>query len=81
MHRAGWRVAGVDLSAVAVAAAAQCNPGRCYQQADLLCLPLRSSSFDAGLDRSWRSLDVRCSVTAEPDPSWLRSTFNRAVTA
>jgi SAM-dependent methyltransferase len=51
LHRAGWRVVGVDLSAVAVAAAAQRNPGPCYLRADLRCLPLRSWSFDASLDR------------------------------
>jgi SAM-dependent methyltransferase len=51
LHRAGWRVVGVDLSAVAVATAAQRNPGPSYLRADLRCLPLRSSVFDAGLDR------------------------------
>jgi SAM-dependent methyltransferase len=51
LHRLGWRVVGVDLSPVAVAAAAQRNPGPCYLQADLLRLPLRSSTFDTGLDR------------------------------
>lgn len=51
LHRAGWRVVAVDLSAVAVATAAQRNPGPSYLRADLRRLPLRSSTFDAGLDR------------------------------
>ena len=41
----------VDLSPVAVAAAARRHPGPSFVQADLLRLPLPSSSFDAGLDR------------------------------
>ena len=51
LHLAGWRAAGVDLSPVAVAAAARRHPGPSFVQADLLRLPLPSSSFDAGLDR------------------------------
>jgi SAM-dependent methyltransferase len=41
----------VDLSPVALAAAAGRNHGPGYLQADLLRLPLRSSAFDACLDR------------------------------
>ena len=47
----GWRVVGVDLSPVAVAAAATLNPGPHYLRANLLSLPLQSSAFDAVLDR------------------------------
>jgi SAM-dependent methyltransferase len=47
----GWRVVGVDLSAVAVATAARLNPGPEYLRANLLRLPLQSSAFDAVLDR------------------------------
>lgn len=42
---------GVDLSPVAVAAAASLNPGPNYLRANLLRLPLQSSAFDAVLDR------------------------------
>ncbi|MGH9170298.1 MAG: class I SAM-dependent methyltransferase [Acidimicrobiales bacterium] len=51
LHRIGWSAVGVDLSPVALACAAQVNPGPSYLRADLLCLPLRSSSFEAALDR------------------------------
>jgi SAM-dependent methyltransferase len=51
LYRLGWRVVGVDLSPVALAAAAGRNHGPGYLQADLLRLPLRSSVFDACLDR------------------------------
>lgn len=51
LHRLGWHVAGVDLSPVAVEMAAQHNPGPSYLQADLLRLPLLSTSVDAALDR------------------------------
>ena len=51
LHRAGWHVVGVDLSPVAVTTAAHRNRGPSYLQADLLCLPLRSSAFDASVDR------------------------------
>lgn len=51
LNRRGWRVVGVDLSPVALAGAAQRNHGPGYLQADLLQLPLRSSVFDACLDR------------------------------
>ena len=44
---ADGRSAGVDLSPVALAAAAGRNHGPSYLQADLLRLPLRSSAFDA----------------------------------
>jgi SAM-dependent methyltransferase len=47
----GWRVVGVDLSPVAVAAAARLNPGPRYLRANLLRLPLQSSAFDTVLDR------------------------------
>ena len=51
LYRRGWQVAGVDLSPVALAAAAGRNHGPGYLHADLLRLPLRSSAFDACLDR------------------------------
>ena len=51
LHRVGWRVVGVDLSPVAAATAAERHHGPSFLQADLLCLPFRSSSFDAALDR------------------------------
>jgi SAM-dependent methyltransferase len=51
LHRLGWRVIGVDLSPVALAGATRRNHGPGYLQADLLRLPLRSSAFDACLDR------------------------------
>jgi SAM-dependent methyltransferase len=47
----GWRVVGVDLSPVAVAAADRLNPGPQYVRANLLRLPLQSAAFDAVLDR------------------------------
>ena len=50
LYRRGWQVAGVDLSPVALAAAGR-NHGPGYLRADLLRLPLRSSAFDACLDR------------------------------
>ena len=50
-RQTGWRVAGLDLSAVAPAAAAQRHRGPAYLQASVLSLPLQSSSFDADLDR------------------------------
>jgi SAM-dependent methyltransferase len=51
LYRRGWQVVGVDLSPVALAAAAGRNHGPGYLQAELLWLPLRSSAFDACLDR------------------------------
>jgi SAM-dependent methyltransferase len=51
LHRVGWHVVGVDLSRFALAGAAHDNPGPCYVQANLLELPLGSSSFDACIDR------------------------------
>ena len=51
LHALGWQAAGIDLSRVALRAAAACNPGPAYLQADLLRAPLRSSSVDACLDR------------------------------
>jgi SAM-dependent methyltransferase len=47
----GWRVVGLDLSPVAVAAAARLNQGPRFLRANLLRLPLQSSAFDAVLDR------------------------------
>jgi SAM-dependent methyltransferase len=52
LHGLGWRVAGLDLSAVALAAATARNPGPAYVRAGLLRTPLRSSSVDACVDRS-----------------------------
>ena len=51
LHGLGCRVAGIDLSAAATAAAAARNPGPAYLRADLLRTPLRSSSVDVCLDR------------------------------
>jgi len=51
LHAIGWRVVGLDLSAVALAGAAIRNRGPVYLRADLLRTPLRSSTFDACLDR------------------------------
>ena len=51
LHGLGWRVAGLDLSAVALTTAAAQNPGPAYVRADLLRTPLRSSSIDVCLDR------------------------------
>jgi SAM-dependent methyltransferase len=47
----GWQAIGIDLSVVALTAAALRNPGPAYVRADLLRTPLRSSSVDACLDR------------------------------
>ncbi len=51
LHRAGWSVIGLDLSAVALRTAAERNPGPAYLRADLLHAPLRSASADACVDR------------------------------
>jgi SAM-dependent methyltransferase len=51
LYQLEWRLVGVDLSPTALAAAARCHQGPSYLQADLLRLPLRSSVFDACLDR------------------------------
>jgi SAM-dependent methyltransferase len=51
LYQLGWRVVGVDLSPAALAAAARCHQGPSYLRGDLLRLPLRSSVFDACLDR------------------------------
>jgi SAM-dependent methyltransferase len=51
LHRLGWRVVGLDLSAVALITATAQNPGPAYVRADLLHTPLRSSSIDVCLDR------------------------------
>jgi SAM-dependent methyltransferase len=51
LHALGWQAIGIDLSSVALTAAAMHNPGPAFIQADLLRTPLRSSSVDACLDR------------------------------
>jgi SAM-dependent methyltransferase len=51
LHGLGWRVVGLDLSAVALVTATAQNPGPAYVRADLLQSPLRSSSIDVCLDR------------------------------
>src|SRR5262249_399242 len=51
LHKAGWRVAGVDLSAAALALAAASQPGPVYMRADLLRLPFDGAVFDAAVDR------------------------------
>jgi SAM-dependent methyltransferase len=51
LHALGWRVVGLDLSAVALTTAAALNPGPAYLRANLLRTPLRSSTIDACLDR------------------------------
>jgi SAM-dependent methyltransferase len=51
LHGLGWRVTGIDLSAVALATAAVRNPGPAYLRADLLQTPVQSSTIDACLDR------------------------------
>lgn len=51
LYSLGWQVIGIDLSSVALRAAAIRNPGPAYIQADLLRTPLRSWSVDACLDR------------------------------
>lgn len=49
LHRLGWRVAGLDLSAVALITATAQNPGPAYVRADLRQTPFRSSSIDVCL--------------------------------
>jgi SAM-dependent methyltransferase len=51
LHGLDWQAIGIDLSPVALRAAAAVNPGPVYIRADLLRTPLRSSSVDACLDR------------------------------
>jgi SAM-dependent methyltransferase len=51
LHSLGWQVVGLDLSAVALIAAAQRNPGPAYLRADLLRTPLQPATLDACLDR------------------------------
>lgn len=51
LHALGWRVVGLDLSAVALTTAAACNTGPSYLRANLLQTPLQSSTIDACLDR------------------------------
>jgi SAM-dependent methyltransferase len=51
LHALGWHVAGLDLSPVALSAAAARNPGPAYLRADLRRTPLRSSTIDVCLDR------------------------------
>ncbi|HEV8219435.1 MAG TPA: methyltransferase domain-containing protein [Streptosporangiaceae bacterium] len=51
LHQAGWQVAGVDLSAAALALAAASHPGPGYLRADLRRLPFARAVFDAAVDR------------------------------
>jgi SAM-dependent methyltransferase len=51
LHGLGWRVVGLDLSAVALGMAATRNPGPTYVRADVRRTPLKSSTMDACLDR------------------------------
>lgn len=51
LHSLGWQVAGLDLSATALVAAAQRNSGPAYLRADLLRTPLQPAALDACLDR------------------------------
>jgi SAM-dependent methyltransferase len=51
LHQTGWRVAGVDLSAAALALAAASHPGPGYLRADLRRLPFGNAVFDAAVDR------------------------------
>jgi len=48
---AGWRVAGVDLSQVALAGAAAGGGGAVFVRADVRQLPFHPDCFDAALDR------------------------------
>lgn len=47
----GFTALGVDLSAAAVVLARRQHPHCTYVQADVLCLPLATASFDIVLDR------------------------------
>jgi SAM-dependent methyltransferase len=48
---AGWQVAGVDLSQVALARAAAGGDGAVFMRADIRRLPFPQDCFDAALDR------------------------------
>lgn len=48
---AGWQVAGIDLSAVALARAAAEHDGAAFMRADVRRLPFHRHCFDAALDR------------------------------
>jgi SAM-dependent methyltransferase len=57
---AGWQVAGVDLSQVALAQAAGGGDGAMFMRADVRQLPFHQSCFDAALDRGcFHYLDPR----------------------
>jgi SAM-dependent methyltransferase len=48
---AGWQVAGIDLSQVALARAAAGHDGAAFARADVRRLPFHRHCFDAALDR------------------------------
>lgn len=48
---AGWQVAGIDLSQVALARAAAGHGGAAFMRADVRRLPFHRHCFDAALDR------------------------------
>ena len=48
---AGWQVAGIDLSQVALARAAAGHDGAAFMRADVRRLPFHRHCFDAALDR------------------------------
>jgi SAM-dependent methyltransferase len=57
---AGWQVAGVDLSQVALTRAAAGGDGAAFMRADVRLLPFHQDCFDAALDRGcFHYLDPR----------------------